>query len=344
MLPCKVAIVILNWNGAKLLQQFLPNVLENSLGNGIDVIVVDNASTDNSLEVMKSSFPDVRTISFNHNFGFAGGYNEALKLIDAEYYLLLNSDVEVSKGWLHPLISALDTNSTVAAVMPKIISYKHKTHFEYAGATGGYMDRYGYPYCRGRLFNVVEEDKGQYDSMAEVFWVTGCCMLIRSSVFHKVGGFDSDFFAHQEEIDLCWRMKSRGYKLLCLPQSVVYHVGGASLAVGNPHKTYLNFRNNLLLLYKNLPEKDLNKTIFIRYILDGIAGVKFLFADGLKHMWAVVRAHRDFRKLKGEFKIKRQENIKNMVVDYHPEIYNGLLLNDYYLKGITTYNALHKQK
>lgn len=344
MPPCKVAIVILNWNGAKLLQQFLPNVLRNSNQDGIEVIVVDNASTDNSLDVLKHEFSEVRTIVLDSNYGFAGGYNEALKQVEAEYFLLLNSDVEVSYGWLNPLINAIEADKEVAAIMPKIISYKEKTNFEYAGASGGFIDKYGYPYCRGRMFDVVEKDRGEYNTLSEVFWVTGCCMLIRSSVFNEVGGFDSDFFAHQEEIDLCWRMKNRGYKLLCQPESVVFHVGGASLAVGNPRKTYLNFRNNLLLLYKNLPQKNLNRTIFIRYILDGVAGVKFLFVDGWRHMWAVVRAHRDFRKMKRKFKAKRIENLNKMVVENHVEMFDGLILIEYYLKGKTTFSALHKHK
>ena len=341
----KVAIVILNWNGAELLRKFLPSVIKHSDLEGVEVIVADNASSDNSLEVLKGEFPDIRTIVLEDNHGFAGGYNKALAQVEAKYFLLLNSDVEVAPGWLEPLIETLDQNDDVASVMPKVLDYKKPTHFEYAGAAGGFIDKYGYPFCRGRMFYEVEEDKGQYDTPIDVFWVTGCCMLVRASVYNELGGFDEDFFAHQEEIDLCWRMKNRGYRLLCLPQSVVYHVGGASLDMGNPRKTYLNFRNNLLLLYKNLPESDLKRVLVLRYILDGVAGLKFMVTDGLQHTLAVVKAHKEFRKMRSGFKQKRCEAQNAAEVNRnHPEMLNALMMHSFYIKGIKTYLELMQEK
>lgn len=342
--PLKVAVVILNWNGAELLRKFLPNVIEHSRLKEVEVIVADNASSDNSLEVLETEFSDIRTVILEKNYGFAGGYNKALEQIEATYYLLLNSDVEVSEGWLNPLIKALDEDSNIASVMPKILDYKKKSHFEYAGAAGGFIDKYGYPYCRGRMFYEVEEDKGQYNTPTDVFWVTGCCMLIRSSVYWELGGFDEDFFAHQEEIDLCWRMKNRGYRLQCLPESVVYHVGGASLDMGNPHKTFLNFRNNLFLLYKNLPDADLNRIICCRFILDGIAGLKFLFTDSLKHTMAVVKAHKEFRKMRPVFKQKRLSLQEKKEKERHPEILDSLMMYQFYVKGLKTFVEMMQNK
>ena len=338
--PLKVAIVILNWNGAKLLCQFLPNVIENSQLEGVEVIVADNASTDNSLEVLKTEFPHTPTIILEDNYGFAGGYNRALAQVEAEYYLLLNSDVEVTKGWLTPLIEALDNDKNVASVMPKILDYKNKSYFEYAGAAGGFIDTYGYPYCRGRMFYNVEEDKGQYNTPTDVFWTTGCCMLIRSSVYNELNGLDEDFFAHQEEIDLCWQIKNRGYRLQCLPQSTVYHVGGASLNMGHPRKTFLNFRNNLLMLYKNLPEDKLHKVIAVRFILDGIAGVRFIFTDGIKHTMAVVKAHQEYRKLLPKFKKKRAILEQKRKQERHPEMLESLMMNYFYMKGVRTFKEM----
>ena len=253
----KLSIVILNWNGAEMLRKFLPSVITHSEGEGIEVCVADNASTDNSLEVMRTEFPDVRLILLDRNYGFAEGYNRALAEVDAEYSLLLNSDVEVAEGWLSPMLAYMDAHPEVAACQPKIRSWHRREEFEHAGACGGYMDKYGYPFCRGRMMDTVEVDAGQYDTVVPVFWATGAALLVRTADYREAGGLDARFFAHMEEIDLCWRLRSRGRGIVCIPQSVVFHVGGATLNKNNPRKTYLNFRNNLLMLYKNLPEEEL---------------------------------------------------------------------------------------
>ena len=289
----KIAIVILNWNGKKWLEQFLPAVLSNT--SEAKVFVVDNNSNDDSISFLSEYFPSVQIIAHKENFGFAAGYNKALQQIDTEYYVLLNSDVEVKKGWCTPIISLMDHNTDIAACQPKLLDYNNQNYFEYAGASGGFIDILGYPFCRGRLFEDIEEDKGQYDDAIEVFWATGACLFLRSSYFWEVGGFDDDFFAHQEEIDLCWRFKNVGYKVMVEPASLVYHVGGATLNSGSPFKTYLNFRNNLYMLFKNLPTFSLTFLIFIRLILDGLAAFTFLTrSKGIQHFLAVFRAHFSF--------------------------------------------------
>ena len=267
----RVSVVILNWNGVDMLRKFIPSVMDNSVGEGIEICVADNASSDGSLEMLRSEFPVVRLIELDQNYGFAEGYNRALEQVDAEYVVLLNSDVEVTPHWLEPLLDYMDTHSGTVACQPKLLSWHNKEYFEYAGASGGFIDRYGYPFCRGRIFDVVEKDCGQYDTVTEVMWVTGAALFIRLADYREVGGLDGHFFAHMEEIDLCWRLRSRGKKLVCIPQSVVYHVGGATLKKENPRKTFLNFRNNLLMLYKNLPDKELEHVLFIRGILDRVA-------------------------------------------------------------------------
>ena len=253
----KISIVILNWNGEEMLRAFLPSVLVCSSGRDVEVCVADNGSTDASCAMLEEEFPIVRLIRLDENYGFAEGYNRALSQIDAEYVILLNSDVEVTPDWLQPLTEFMDNHPEVAACQPKIMSYKKRDTFEYAGAAGGFIDKLGYPFCRGRIFDVVEKDEGQYDTPLPVFWATGAALMIRLDVYKQVGGLDGRFFAHMEEIDLCWRLRSRGYGIYCIPQSEVYHVGGATLKKENPRKTFLNFRNNLLMLYKNLPEKEL---------------------------------------------------------------------------------------
>ena len=270
----QIAIVILNWNGRELLERFLPSVIAHTPTEQADVIVADNGSTDDSLELLQAKFPTVKTICLDRNYGFAEGYNQALKPINHPYTVLLNSDVEVTPGWLDAPIAALEKEADIAAVQPKIRAQRNKDYFEYAGAAGGFMDRYGYPYCRGRVFDVVEKDKGQYDAPTEILWATGACLFIRTQVYKEAGGLDAGFFAHQEEIDLCWRLRSRGYRLVCTPQSVVYHVGGATLNAESPRKTFLNFRNNLLMLYKNLPEKDLKQVMRIRFWLRTEADIR----------------------------------------------------------------------
>lgn len=285
----KVAVVILNYNGEKFLEQFLPNVLKYS--EEAETIVIDNASTDNSREILKANFPQVRTILLEENLGFAGGYNKGLQQIEAEYYVLLNSDVEVTENWISPVTHFLDDHPNYVAAQPKVLSYHNKEYFEYAGASGGFIDSLGYPYCRGRLFDVLEKDSGQYNNPIDIFWATGACMFIRSSIYHNLGGLDEDFFAHMEEIDLCWRIQSNKYKIKAIPNSVIYHVGGGTLSANSPFKTYLNFRNGIFLLIKNLPIYQLIWKIQLRFLLDIVAGIKFLSEKKGNHTKAIMKAH-----------------------------------------------------
>jgi GT2 family glycosyltransferase len=303
----RIAIVILNWNGAKLLHQFLPSVIACSKGENVRIIVADNGSTDHSLQILQTDFPQVEILDLKQNYGFARGYNEALEQIDSDYYVILNSDVEVTEGWLNEPIRLMETDRTIAAVQPKILSYHQKTHFEYAGAAGGYIDRFGFPFCRGRIFNEIEEDQGQYNDQADIFWATGACMFVRSKSFHESGGFDADFWAHMEEIDLCWRLKNQGYRIVYTPESKVYHVGGGSLPYESPRKLYLNFRNNLWLLYKNLPTGQLFYILFLRMALDGIAAVKLLTEFNLNGIRSVWKAHIHFYRSLPVVHRKRQE-------------------------------------
>ena len=333
----KVAVVILNYNGAAMLQTFLPAVIENS--QGAAVVVADNASTDNSVAVLREHFPQVRLITLDRNYGFAGGYNKALEQVDAEYHILLNSDVEVTPGWLSPLLSFMEQNRDAVACQPKILSYRNKVEFEYAGASGGFIDRYGYPYCRGCLFGTLEEDKGQYDDVCRVFWATGAAMMVRSSAYRAAGGLDEQFFAHMEEIDLCWRMQAMGGSIYVVPQSTVYHVGGATLSKSNPHKTFLNFRNNLLMLYKNLPAEELRPVMRRRALLDYVAAVKFLLSFHWGDFRAVLRARREYRRLRGGYGAFRAAN--------HAKPHGCIegrapfsLLWQYYLRGKKRYSQL----
>jgi GT2 family glycosyltransferase len=318
----KIAVVILNWNGAKLLEQFLPSVVQFS--PEATVYVADNASTDESVAFVKNNFPTVKIVQNKTNQGFAGGYNEALQHIDAEIYALVNSDIEVTKNWLKPMITAFDTNPNTAILQPKILDFKRKDYFEYAGAAGGFIDQYGYPFCRGRVFDTLEKDNGQYNDATEIFWASGACFFIRSSIYNELKGFDEDFFAHQEEIDLCWRTINKGYKIEYNSASVVYHLGGATLQHSNPQKTFLNFRNSLLMLTKNLPQEKLLPVLFCRLVLDGVAGVKFVFSSQLSHCWAIVRAHFSFYRLFYKNYKKREKNqikiyfkIKSVVYCYY---------------------------
>ena len=288
----KTAIAILSWNGKNWLQKFLPGVIHHS--PSAEVWVIDNGSTDDTLDFLKTNFPQVKTVKNSKNLGFAGGYNEGLKKIDAEIYCLLNSDVEVTENWILPILQVFDKDRNIAAVQPKIISYNNQKLFEFAGAGGGMIDNLGYPYCRGRIFDTIEEDFGQYNDETEIFWASGCCLFIRSEKFWEQKGFDERFFAHQEEIDLCWRLRNNGNKIFYCGKSTVYHVGGGTLNKQNPHKTYLNFRNNLSMMLKNLPFPSLIWIIFFRLCLDGIAGIYFGITQGFPHLWAVVRAHFSF--------------------------------------------------
>jgi GT2 family glycosyltransferase len=291
----KIAVVILNWNGVKLLEQFLPSVIQNS--PEATIYVADNASTDESIAFVKSNYPTIQVVQNKTNQGFAGGYNDALQYVDAEIYALVNSDIEVTENWLQPILETFETEPETAIIQPKILDFKKKEYFEYAGAGGGFIDKYGYPFCRGRILDTLEKDNGQYDDTAEIFWASGACFFIRSAVYKELKGFDEDFFAHQEEIDLCWRAINKGYCIKYNSGSVVYHVGGATLQKANSKKTYLNFRNSLLMLTKNLPQNTLFKVLFIRMLLDGVAGVKFVFSGQFVHCLAIIRAHFSFYRL-----------------------------------------------
>ena len=330
----KLAIVILNWNGAKMLQQYLPNVLQYSRDEAT-VYVADNASTDISLELLYTRFrEECRVIELDKNWGFAEGYNKALQKIDAEYYLLLNSDIEVTHHWLTPLIELMDSHPEVAACQPKLLSIFDRDRFEYAGASGGYLDRYGYPFCRGRIFDTVERDEGQYDNRQDVLWATGAALMIRAKDYWEAGGLDARFFAHNEEIDLCWRLRIRGRRVCCVPDSYVYHVGGGTLPKSNPMKTFLNFRNNLTMLYKCLPDSELKHVMRVRWFLDYLAAWEMLL---LKRNWgdfcAVFRARRAFKRWRKDFEQDRRQIQVSRRVDHIPEQRSFSLLWQYYAKG-----------
>lgn len=322
----KTSVVILNWNGAEMLRRFLPSVIAYSQGEGVEICVADNASSDNSCEVIEREFPEVRLIRLSENYGFAEGYNRALQQIDAEYVVLLNSDVEVTSGWLEPMTDYLDKHPQVAACQPKLLSFQKKSCFEYAGAAGGFIDKYGYPFCRGRIFDVIESDHGQYEDIIPVFWATGAALLIRLQVYREVGGLDGRFFAHMEEIDLCWRLRSRGYGIVCLPFSRVYHVGGATLKKENPRKTLLNFRNNLIMLYKNLPENELYRVMRVRLFLDYLAAFVFLLKGDKNNSLAVLRARKEYMSMRFLFKAERDENLRSASLVSIPERFEKSIL------------------
>lgn len=327
----KIAVVILNWNGAQLLGQFLPKII--AFSAGADIYVADNASTDDSIKILQSEFPEIKIIQNKANYGFAQGYNEALKHVNAEIYALVNSDIEVTENWLQPIMETFSKEQNTAIIQPKILDYQNREKFEYAGAAGGFIDKYGYPFCRGRVFETLETDWGQYNNPIEIFWASGACFFIRSEVFHVLNGFDSDFFAHQEEVDLCWRAFNKRYVAKFIPTSVVYHIGGATLKKGSPQKTYLNFRNSMFMLTKNLPLKSLFIKLFTRMILDGFAAFYFLVQGKPKHFFAIVKAHYSFYSKFSIFYKKRttfQRNnyykVKSIVVSYF--IRNGKVFGD----------------
>lgn len=336
----KVAVVILNYNGRKFLEEFLPNVIANTDDALAEIVVADNASTDGSVEFMREHFPEIRLIVNDFNGGFATGYNLALRQIEAEYFVLLNSDIEVTPHWIEPVIELMDSDPKIAACQPKILSYYEKEKFEYAGASGGFIDRYGYPFCRGRLFQHLEEDRGQYDDVAEVFWATGACMFVRADLYLQHGGLDDSFFAHMEEIDFCWRMKNLNYKIYCCPQSKVYHIGGGTLPKSSARKTYLNFRNNLSLLYKNLPPGCVFWTIAYRILLDWVAALKFLCNGSLKDYWAVIRAHVAFYKRMPSLRKIRKEHPNHQV----GQVYQRNIVFENFLKGKKTFVELDPDK
>ena len=336
----KVAIVILNWNGQAMLANYLPNVIEYSRQDA-EVWVADNCSSDQSMRLLETQFPQVKTIVLEQNFGFAEGYNRALKQIEAEYYILLNSDVEVSHHWLTPLIEFMDSHPQVAACQPKLLAEYDKDSFEYAGACGGFLDKYGYPFCRGRIFNMVERDNGQYDYQQEILWATGACMMIRSKDYWDAGGLDGRFFAHNEEIDLCWRLRLMGRQIYCIPESEVYHVGGGTLPKSNPMKTFLNFRNNLTMLYKNLSDNELKKVMRMRWFLDYLAAFEMLI---LGRNWgdfkAVFKARKAFKAWRADFDEDRRQIQASRQETEIPQIYQKSILWQYYAKGKKTFKDL----
>jgi GT2 family glycosyltransferase len=333
-----VAVVILNWNGKRYLEQFLPSLIEHT-GSKAEIVVADNDSSDDSVVFLERNYPFLRIIRNPGNMGFATGYNMALRQIDAEYFVLLNSDIEVTAGWLDPIIRLMEGDTKIGACQPKILSWHDRSAFEYAGASGGFLDQFGYPFCRGRLFQTLEKDQGQYDDTTEIFWASGACMFVRSDLYHQLGGLDDDFFAHMEEIDFCWRLHNHGFKVMVCPSSVVYHIGGGTLPKASWRKTYLNFRNNFMLLYKNLPRRQLIKVFAIRWILDGIAAGKFLFQAGFKDFWAVARAHLSFYKALPSLRKKR----KALKHGSMKMIYRNVIVFEYYLRGIRHFSRLRKE-
>ncbi len=339
----KVAVVILNWNGSQLLERFIPPLIEHTNLDNVRLIVADNGSTDNSIVVLRQ-FPEIEILELDRNYGFAEGYNRALELIYAQYYVLLNSDVEVTSGWLEPMLNFLEEHPEYAICQPKIKAEGDRKMFEYAGAAGGEIDRFGYPFCRGRMVEHVEEDQGQYDQAdREIFWASGACLMTRASVYTELWGLDADFWAHMEEIDFCWRTQNRGYKVAIVPQSTVYHVGGGSLAYGSPKKLFLNFRNNLFLLYKNLPQEKLLPILFQRMILDGLSALFLLLKGQPKSIFVVLKAHWHFYRSLPKLKQKRKESKAKYELGFR-NLNNHFLLAAYYLKKQRTFSVLKQYK
>ncbi len=332
----KLAVVILNWNGKKFLEKFLPTVIEHNPSYA-KVFVADNGSTDQSLEFLSETFPEIDLIDLGENLGYTGGYNLALRQIKAEYYILLNSDIEVSKGWIEPVISAMDSNTEIAACQPRILSYNNPEYFEYAGAAGGFIDYLGYPFCRGRVFSHLEQDTGQYNDAVEIFWATGACMFVRARDFLKAGELDESFFAHMEEIDLCWRLKRIGKKIMYIPESRVYHVGGGTLPKNNPRKTYLNFRNNLLLLAKNLPASIFYPLLLKRIILDEIAAIQFLLKGHVRDSMAVYRA--GFSVIRNLRKTRKQG--KSLPYKKVSPVYKRSIVKRFFIGGVKRFSDLN---
>ncbi|MBQ9397691.1 MAG: glycosyltransferase family 2 protein [Bacteroidales bacterium] len=314
------AVVILNWNGLKMLQTYLPVLKARTTGFGAFIVVADNGSTDGSVAWLQENHPDIRTLCFDQNYGFTGGYNRALREIDADYYVLLNSDVEVTEGWLAPLIGFMEEHPEAGVCQPKVRSVAERDRFEYAGACGGFIDRFGYPFCRGRILSNLEKDTGQYDEPEECFWATGACMVVRSSLYHHLGGLDESFFAHMEEIDFCWRAKLLGYQVWCVPASTVFHVGGGTLPNNSPRKLYFNYRNNLLMLRKNLPDSIRRWRIFERMMLDGVSAAAYLLTGRWSYFTAVWKAHHDFRRMRRDIDPSPFEEERNTIGLYDKSI------------------------
>ena len=334
----KVAVVILNWNGRCFLEKFLPSVIRFSHLHA-EIIIADNASTDDSVQYLQEHHPEIRIIQLDKNFGFSKGYNQALKQVHSDYFILLNSDIEVTENWIPPIIELMETDKKIAVCQPKLLSYNVPSKFEYVCAEGFFIDKWGYPFCRGRIFQTMEDDKGQYDDTIEIFWASGACMFIKSAIYIEFEGLDDDFFAHMEEIDFCWRLKNAGYKIMYSPQSKVFHVGGGTLPKASSRKTYLNFRNNIILLYKNLPTPKIAPVFLIRFFLDCNAAFRFLFDSGIKDMFAVFNAHYSFYALLRK-NLKKRRKIKHIHVS---NIYNKSILFDYYFKNKKTFQSLNKK-
>jgi len=338
----RIAVAILNWNGKNLLEKFLPDVVEHSKGIA-DVYVIDNNSSDDSANFVSSNFSSIKIVSNASNFGFAKGYNDGLKSISAEYFILLNSDVQVTKNWIEPVIALMDSNKNIAACQPKILNYNIRDEFEYAGGGGGFIDKWGYPFCRGRIFNSFEKDIEQYNDYKEIFWASGACLFIRSKNFFDAGGFDEDFFAHMEEIDLCWRIRNLGQDIFYCPDSAVFHVGAGTLSKMNPKKTYYNFRNNLLLMCKNHATEFFYLKFILRGSLDGIAAIKFLFSGDISHFFAVIKAHFGFYSLFAKM-MRKRKSIQKQIKRYATScVYRGSIVAEYFLKGKRKFSELNKQ-
>lgn len=336
-----IAIVILNWNGVAFLRQFLPSVVAHSQGNGITVYVADNGSTDSSVAFVGEEYPHIQIITFDRNYGFAGGYNKALAMIQADYYVLLNSDVQVTENWIGPVVEFMEKTPEAGACMPTILSHAQPEKFEYAGAAGGYIDRYGYPFCRGRILSHIEQNTGQYEDIQSVFWATGACMFVRAGLFHQLGGFDEYFFAHMEEIDLCWRMKNAGHRLYVIPQVKVYHVGGGTLPNNNPRKLYLNYRNNLFLLYKNLPRQVIWQRIAFRLFLDMISSLIYLASGAFPFFTAVFKAHTDFFRALPRYRaFRKQQPEKSSFQSGFDEIYPRSIVFSFFIRKKKRFSAL----
>ena len=322
------AVVILNWNGLKMLQAYLPTLVARTKTPGAFIVVADNGSTDGSVAWLEEAWPDVRVLRFDRNYGFTGGYNRALREIDADYYVLLNSDIEVGEGWLQPLVAFMEEHPEVGVCQPKVLSVAEPDTFEYAGAAGGYIDRYGYPFCRGRILSYLEKDTGQYDEAEECFWATGACMMVRSALYHHLGGLDESFFAHMEEIDFCWRAKLLGFQVWAVPQAKIYHVGGGTLPNNSPRKLYYNYRNNLLMLYKNLPDSIRRRRIFVRMCLDGASALVYLVTGKWSYFKAVWTAHRDYFRLRRDEDPSPFEEERNNI-----GLYDGSIVLRFFLSG-----------
>lgn len=339
----KIAVVILNWNGKDYLEKFIPLLIKYSKSEHVEIYIADNGSTDDSISFLQSSFPEIKIILLDKNYGFAGGYNKALAQIDAEYYIILNSDVEVSENWIFPIINKMDADHSVAVAMPKIKAFHDKNYFEYAGAAGGFIDKFGYPFCRGRILDKIEKDTGQYNNESEIFWASGACLFIRSETFHEHKGFDEDFFAHMEEIDLCWRIKNTGQKIMYYPNSEVYHVGGGALPNDSPKKLYLNYRNSLLMLFKNLSRSKLILILLVRMVLDGMSASVYIVKLEFSNFFAVFKAHLSFYKLLPRFISKRKKMLtkSNFALK---EVYDRSIAYDYFVKKIFLFKDLPFKK